>query len=158
MIVWSRITDILDVCVFAHLWISTDVYKFKTFCIDINTSVISSIIFVFSIMHRRVDSYWKLGGFCSCFACFSANLTCCWILQYVVGWPCSFFFHLYQGNGSKQEQEGDSSCTWHSHSDCALTDGWVNLPRLWLNSLQAKSKFWVAHCLRSHLPMTLPCL
>lgn len=107
----------------------------KLFCIDINMSVISFIIFVFSIMHRKVDSYWELGFFCCCFACFSANLTCCWILQYVLGWPCSFFFHLYQENGSKQEQEGESSCPWHSHSDCALTDGWVNLPRLWLNSI-----------------------
>ena len=124
----------LHTCEYWLMYISLKLFRSD---IDINTSVISFIIFVFSIMHRKVDSYWELGGgvlFCLFFS--KSNLQ----LNSPIG----------AGRGEQLPM---------TQPLCALTDGWVNLPRLWLNSISRLNPNFdchtEAHCLGSHLPMTL---
>lgn len=126
--------------------------------IDINTSVISFIIFVFSIMHRKVDSYWELGGgllFCLFFSKSNLQLNspiCSWMALLIL-------FPVISGKWLKT-RAGRGEQLPMTQPLCALTDGWVNLPRLWLSSISRLNPNFdchtEAHCLGSHLPMILP--
>lgn len=111
-----------------------------------HTSVFSSMIFAFSIFHRKVggslllkhptQSYLGAGGFCWVVCLFvSEYLTLSCILQYLDGsvYPLSIYTRETAQNQSRQGQLLPRAQL--PRPDCTPAAGhWVGVSRLWLNA------------------------